>query len=219
MSFPSPKAALLFLLCFALSVAAQDITNSTDPDGSVYSEDPVLKYRPYFARSLPVQILVTGIVLTLVGVLFIHLIFTAQYHWTLAQVNYILQLSGVSTLFISLVATLHVVLSQSVEESLQWPYMLSYIAVDTPPLDNVDLKWTDLEQATWLVMDATTAGLIQVLFRVDRCLLQCSTSLQITHIHFLTLLYPSRIEARLIYMLLGKSSAMLCRSDTLTPSP
>ncbi|KZP28514.1 hypothetical protein FIBSPDRAFT_917685 [Athelia psychrophila] len=166
--------------------ATQDITNSTDPDGSVYSEDPVLKYRPYFARSLPVQILVTGIVLTLVGVLFIHLIFTAQYHWTLAQVNYILQLSGVSTLFISLVATLHVVLSQSVEESLQWPYMLSYIAVDTPPLDNVDLKWTDLEQATWLVMDATTAGLIQI-----------------THIHFLTLLYPSRIEARLIYMLLG----------------
>lgn len=162
MFLPSPKAVLLSLLCLALSVAAQDGTNSTEPDG--YPEDPVLQYRPNFARSLPVQILVTGIVLTLVGVLFIHLVFTAQYHWTLAQVNYILQLSGVATLFISLVATLHVVLSQSVQESLQWPYMLSYIAVDTPPLDAYNTTWTNLEQTTWLVMDATTAGLIQVLF-------------------------------------------------------
>src|SRR5882762_2498165 len=116
-------------------------------------------------RSLPVQILLTGVVLTLVAVLFIHLLFTVQYHWPLAQVNYILQISGVSTLLISLIATLHVVLAQSIRESLSWPYMLSYIAVDIPPLttDDDDINWTPLEQATWLVMNATTSGLIQVM--------------------------------------------------------
>lgn len=157
MSISSPKVILLSLLCFALSVVAD--TNSSDTG---YPNDPILEYRPNFARSLPVQILVTGVVLTLVAVLLIHLIFTYQYHWTLAQVNYILQLSGVSTLLISLVATLHVVLAQSVAESMQWPYMLSYIAVDTPPLEDDNSSWNTIEQATWLVMNATTAGFIQV---------------------------------------------------------
>lgn len=103
-------------------------------------------------------------VLTLVAVLFIHLIFTAQYHWPLAPVNYVLQLSGVTTLLISLIATLHVVLSATLAESEKWPYMLSYIAVNVPPLDleeNTD-NWTVAERATWLVMNASTSGLIQV---------------------------------------------------------
>jgi hypothetical protein len=145
---------------FTLSAAQ----NNTCDDGCDY--DPILQYRPNFARSLPVQILLTGVVLTLVAVLFIHLIFTFQYHWPLAQVNYILQISGVSTLLISLVATLHVVLAQSIRESRSWPYMLSYIAVDIPPLttDDDDVTWTSLEQATWLVMNATTSGLIQASF-------------------------------------------------------
>ncbi|PFH52174.1 hypothetical protein AMATHDRAFT_140740, partial [Amanita thiersii Skay4041] len=150
--------------------------------------DPYLKYKPPFVRSLPVQILLTGIVLTLVAVLFIHLIFTAQYHWPLAPVNYVLQLSGVTTLLISLIATLHVVLSTTMVESQHWPYMLSYIAVNVPPLD-VDYsttEWSTAERATWLVMNASTSGLIQI-----------------THIQFLTLLYPSRLEGRLIFALLG----------------
>lgn len=149
---------LLSSFLFTLSAAQ----NNTCDDGCDY--DPILQYRPNFARSLPVQILLTGVVLTLVAVLLIHLIFTAQYHWPLAQVNYILQVSGVSTLLISLIATLHVVLGQSIRESLSWPYMLSYIAVDLPPLaeDDNTMNWTPLEQATWLVMHATTSGLIQV---------------------------------------------------------
>lgn len=148
-------------LWFALSVAGD---NST-VDG--YNDDPILRYRPNFARSLPVQILLTGVVLTLVAVLFIHLLFTVQYHWPLAQVNYILQMSGVTTLLISLIATLHVVLAASIRESRTWPYMLSYLAVDTPPLvGDVALEsgWTVVEQATWLVMNATTSVLIQVSF-------------------------------------------------------
>ena len=108
--------------------------------------------------------MLTGIVLTLVAVLFIHLLFTAKYHWSLAPVNYVLQLSGVTTLLISLVATIHVVLSASFAESKRWPYMLSYIAVNVPPLDlgtNAE-GWTTAERATWLVMTASSSGLIQV---------------------------------------------------------
>ncbi|CAK5282348.1 unnamed protein product [Mycena citricolor] len=153
---------------------------------SRYAGDPYLKYRPAFARSLPVQILLTGVVLTLVAVLFIHLIFTAQYHWPLAPVNYVLQISGVSTLLISLVATLHVVLAATMNESEHWPYMLSYLAVNVPPTDNSTYGWSIAERATWLIMNASTSGLIQI-----------------THIQFLTLLYPSRMEARLIFALLG----------------
>jgi len=134
-----------------------------------YNEDPYLMYRPDFARSLPIQILMTGIVLTLVGVLLIHLLFTAQYHWPLAPVNYVLQVSGVVTLLISLIATLHIVLSAALKESKQWPYMLSYIAVNVPPVDteetdeyNVEFDWNLAERATWAIMSATMSGLIQV---------------------------------------------------------
>ncbi|KIY69512.1 hypothetical protein CYLTODRAFT_349490 [Cylindrobasidium torrendii FP15055 ss-10] len=151
-----------------------------------YDGDPYLQYRPAFARSLPVQILLTGIVLTLVSVLFIHLLFTAQYHWPLAPVNYVLQISGVITLLVSLIATLQVVLSAAVQESQKWPYMLSYIAVNVPPSEERDLRgWSIAEKATWMIMNATTSGLIQI-----------------THIQFLTLLYPSKLEARLVFSLL-----------------
>ncbi|KAJ2918545.1 hypothetical protein MD484_g1824, partial [Candolleomyces efflorescens] len=151
--------------------------------------DPYIKYRPDFARSLPVQILLTGIILTLVAVLFIHLMFTAQYHWPLAPVNYVLQLSGVTTLLISLIATIHVVLSATLAESERWPYMLNYIAVNVPPPLDTEFDsdmWSTAERATWLVMNASTSGLIQI-----------------THIQFLTLLYPSQLEGRLIFALLG----------------
>ncbi|KAJ7030005.1 hypothetical protein C8F04DRAFT_1115000 [Mycena alexandri] len=182
-------AAILSLVVLAVASNNSTLANSTIGNSNVsaaYAQDPYLKFRPAFARSLPVQILLTGVVLTLVVVLFIHLVFTAQYHWPLAPVNYVLQISGVSTLLISLVATLHVVLSATQNESQHWPYMLSYIAVDVPPLDNSTTGWSIAEKATWSVMTASTSGLIQI-----------------THIQFLTLLYPSRMEGRLIFALLG----------------
>ncbi|KAG7449709.1 uncharacterized protein BT62DRAFT_917339 [Guyanagaster necrorhizus] len=175
---PKAGAFLSFLSMLLYVVVADD---------AGLDADPYLQYRPAYARSLPIQILLTGIVLTLVAVLFIHLIFTAQYHWPLAPVNYVLQISGVTTLLISLIATLHVVLSATLEESQKWPYMLSYIAVNVPPMDTSETSiWTKAELATWLIMNAATSGLIQI-----------------THIQFLTLLYPSRLEARLIFYLLS----------------
>ncbi|KAJ3848890.1 hypothetical protein EV368DRAFT_67894 [Lentinula lateritia] len=161
--------------------------------------DPYLRYKPEFARSLPVQTLVTGVVFTLVAVLFVHIVFTGQYHWPLAPVNYALQLSGVVTLLVSLIATIHVIFSSAINESQHWPYMLSYIAVNVPPLDmlNVapdpdsdtpssEITWSPAERGTWLMMNASVSALAQI-----------------THIQFLTLLYPSRLEGRLIYCLLG----------------
>ena len=127
-----------------------------------YDDDPYLAFRPPFLRSLPIQILLTGIVLTLTAVLFIHLLLTAQYHWPLAPVNYVLQLSAVTTLLISLIATIHVVLSAALSESVKWPYMLSYIAVNVPPLEPGEGDWSCSEKATWLLMTASTSALIQV---------------------------------------------------------
>jgi hypothetical protein len=124
----------------------------------------MLQYRPPFIRSLPVQVLITGIIVALVAVLFIHLLVTFQYHWNLAPINYVLQLASVLSLLISLVASLHVMFQSTIEESLHWPYMLSYIAVDLPPLDPTltDPLWPTSQLAAWYIMDATTSGLIQV---------------------------------------------------------
>ena len=127
-----------------------------------YAFDPILRYRPAFARSLPVQILMIGIILTLTSVLLIHLLFTARYHWPLAPVNYALQMSAVTTLLISLIATLRVVLQTTTEVSQQWPYMLNYIAVDIPPLQDDTASWAVGELAAWLLMNAATSALIQV---------------------------------------------------------
>ncbi|PCH35804.1 hypothetical protein WOLCODRAFT_133986 [Wolfiporia cocos MD-104 SS10] len=149
-----------------------------------FPSDPILDFRPAFARSLPVQILCTGIVLTLSSVLLIQLIVTAQYHWPLAPVNFILQVSAVITLLITSIVTIQIVLSTVTKESRTWPYMLNYVAVDIPP--SVNTNWPTADLAAWLLMTATTSGLIQI-----------------THIQFLTLLFPSKLERRLIYSLLG----------------
>ena len=125
----------------------------------------MLKYQPNFASSLPVQVLLIGIIFTLTCVLLLHLCFTAQYHWPLAPVNFVLQMSGVLSLLISQIATLHVVMSTTMLESQNWPYMLTYLAVDVPPLYDAD-GWSTAELAAWLVMNATTSGLIQVRFRM-----------------------------------------------------
>jgi hypothetical protein len=128
--------------------------------------NPVLKYLPAFANSLPVQVFLAGIIFTLTCVLLIHLCFTAQYHWPLAPVNFVLQVSGVLSLLISQIATIHVILSTTSIESKTWPYMLTYLEVDIPPLYQEDEGWSTAELAAWLIMNATTSGLIQVRFRI-----------------------------------------------------
>jgi hypothetical protein len=84
--------AIFFTLIFQLS------STMAQNESSGYDSDPILQFRPTFVESLPVQILLTGVVLTLVVILLLHLLFTTQYHWPLAHVNYMLQLTGVVTL-------------------------------------------------------------------------------------------------------------------------
>ena len=74
-------------------------------------------------------------------------------------------MSGVLSLLISQIATLHVVMSTTILESRSWPYMLTYLAVDIPPLFDT-YGWSTAELAAWLIMNATTSGLIQVRFRI-----------------------------------------------------
>lgn len=158
------SGCVLLLLHFATMAQSQNDS---------YSQDPILSYRPPFVQSLPVQILVTGIALTLAAVLLLHLIFTAQYHWPLARTNYVLQLTGVTTLLISISATIFVVFSATIRQSQHWPYMLNYLAVQMPAANYTALNssdptviyehlWSTSERATWVVMNATTSVVVQV---------------------------------------------------------
>lgn len=204
---------LLLLLLLVVTLVSPAMAQNSSSQS--YDYDPILQYRPPFAQSLPVQILTTGVVLTLTVMLFLHLIFTAQYHWPLARLNYALQLTGVITLLASLIATLYVVFKSTVQESSHWPYMLSYIAVDMPKMSsNVTInstdpsilyqhQWSFAEMATWTVMNATTSVIVQVSqSHISRT--RHAHGSQITHVHFLTLLYPSDLEAKLIIFTLGK---------------
>jgi len=130
------------------------------PNG--YHNDPYIQFQPPYAYSLPIQILLTGMVVALVFVLFVQLLFTAQSHWPLAKLNYTLQLSGVSTLLLSQVATLVVVLRTTYHRSRSWPYMLDYIAVSVPITDPPKLAWNSTQLGCWYLMQAVTSGLVNV---------------------------------------------------------
>jgi hypothetical protein len=171
---------------------------------SGFSSDPILHYRPRFAHSYPTQLFVTGIILTLACVLIIHLIFTVQYHWRLARANYILQMSAALSLLGSLIASMYVILNSAIVQSQEWPFMLEYIAVDLPPLISSAPNWSMPRQLAWLIMNATTFALIQASCNHMHTSCEVTHSPpQITHIQFLTLMYPSGLEAKLIFLLLG----------------
>ncbi|WVQ72010.1 hypothetical protein IAR50_001554 [Cryptococcus sp. DSM 104548] len=143
--------------------------------------DPYLQYKPGLAYSLPIQILVNGITGTLLFVLLIHVLFTTQYHYPLAPLNYFLQLSSIVVVMISVIIKLVVMLRNCTVTTDRWPYGLDYAAVTIPPSN-----WSTGQNAAWFLLQALNAGLSNI-----------------THIQFLTLLYPSRTEARLIIFVLG----------------
>lgn len=147
------------------------------------ASDPLLALMPDFAFSMPAQIVVDGINIALISVLLIHLLFTVQYHFPLSRKNFYLQISSSLMLLISLSVTLHIVLTQLESESQRYPFMFPYIGIQLPPGDD---SWTKLQEVFFLLMRAITTALIHI-----------------THIQFLTLLFPSALEARLILWMLG----------------
>lgn len=159
----SPAWGLAIFMASSIAGARSHPTDQRPTNGSVpitnstLDRDPYLDFQPIFADSLPVQILLTGMVLALVFVLFVHLVFTAQYHWPLARLNYALQMSGVCTLMISLLTTLVVVLKDSYQKSRAWPYMLDYISQPVPLA-----SWTQPELVSWYFLQAAVSGIVNV---------------------------------------------------------
>lgn len=124
---------------------------------------------------------------------------TTQYHYPLAPLNYCLQLSSIITVLLGVGVRIGVILRHSSTNADQWPYDLDYVAVPVP-----SPAWNVGEDAAWYLLQAISNGLANVGG------LSCTNSnpSQLTHIQFLTLLYPSRTEARLIYFILGKLTAI-----------
>ncbi|CDZ97796.1 hypothetical protein [Phaffia rhodozyma] len=153
-------------------------------------EDPYLIYKPASAYSYATQLALNGIIFTLLVVLTIHLLFTVQHHYPLARLNFLLQFSGVIVTLAAVTATLAVTLRVGEQESSIWPYMNDFIYVEVPVR-----SWSASKLISWYTVEALSSGIVQI-----------------THIQFLTLLYPSALEARLIFGLLGPmalaSSAM-----------
>ncbi|WVF67483.1 hypothetical protein IAT40_002239 [Kwoniella sp. CBS 6097] len=147
----------------------------------IMEPNPYLQYQPKFAYTLPIQLLVNGITITLLCVLLIHLLFTTQYHYPLAPLNYILQLLSILVVTISVIIKIVVILQHSAHSADIWPFDLDYVAVTIPPM-----SWGTGKCAAWFLLQALNNGLSNI-----------------THIQFLTMLYPSRIEARLIMFVLG----------------
>ncbi|KAJ9476856.1 hypothetical protein PHBOTO_000540 [Pseudozyma hubeiensis] len=163
-----------------LPTAAVSIDGQPPPSSTA---DPLLALMPDFAFSMPAQIVVDGINIALISVLVIHLLFTVQYHFPLSRKNFYLQISSSLMLLISLSVTLHIVLDRLESESQRYPFMFPYIGIQLPPGDDT---WTKVQEVFFLLMRAITTALIHI-----------------THIQFLTLLFPSSLEARLIFWMLG----------------
>lgn len=133
--------------------------------------DPYLEYQPPFAYSLPIQLVVNGITVTLLAVLLMHLlcesisrtdgkslqIVTTQYHYPLAPLNYCLQLSSIVVVFISVIVKIWFILAYSSKSGDTWPYDLDYVAVSIPPP-----SWTLAQDAAWFLLQALNNGLSNV---------------------------------------------------------
>lgn len=131
---------------------------------SGYTTDPYLTYRPIFARSQPIQILITGITLTLVSVLLIQLLFSAPSHVRIARTNFFLQVSAAISILAWEIASLTLILNVSREQSKKWPFMLDYVAIDFPPLNDPRSHgtWSTAGLTAWLFMNAMVSALTQV---------------------------------------------------------
>lgn len=147
---PQHRAALGHKLRPRLSQTLSDATHDQ-------FRDPYLRYRPAFAYSLPVQTLLQGITLTLLSVLLTHILFTTQYHFPLSKFNYTLQLSGILLVLGSTIGNIVLTLKVQQKSSTQWPYMLNYVGVYTPPS-----SWGQGRKGAWYFLQSLCNGMVHV---------------------------------------------------------
>ncbi|KAL8292259.1 hypothetical protein RQP46_001725 [Phenoliferia psychrophenolica] len=143
--------------------------------------DPYLEAQPDFVYAMPVQVVVLGICVTLLSVLLVHLLFTVRYHFPLSKLNYCCQISAVILTLARTIAELRVLMIILMRQPQTWPYEFLYIEVTLPPA-----TWNRGALAAWLLIQALSILVLHA-----------------THIQFLTMLFPSALEARLILGFLG----------------
>lgn len=137
----------------------------------------------------------------------IHILFTTQYHFPLSKFNYLLQLSGILLVLGSIIGSIVVVMAAQERSSTHWPYMLDYISVNTPPS-----TWSKPQKGAWFFLQSLCNGMVHVSLRctvrrqLRLMIMLISVVIQLTHIQFLTLLFPSATEVKLIFLLLGQYS-------------
>ena len=145
--------------------------------------NPLSALQPAFVFSFVAQIILLTIVLTLVAVLLGLLLFTFRYHYPMAKVNCVVQLIAVAILLVSVVTSISIAVSEAKETSSTWPFTFDYIEVLIPNSD-----WSTGDRAAWLLLQGVVALAVHA-----------------THIQFLTLLFPSQLEVRLICGILGET--------------
>ena len=135
-----------------------------------------------FALSYPVQVSVAGMTTAFMVLLALHQCFTAAYHFPLDPLNFVLQLVSSIVYVVYHGATLGVQLRELDEFSHRWPHMFPYMAYRLPRYGH----WTTVQMVFFILAEALASLLAHA-----------------AHIQFLMLLFPSKLERRLIFWLLG----------------
>ncbi|GAA5908050.1 uncharacterized protein JCM6883_004100 [Sporobolomyces salmoneus] len=143
--------------------------------------DPLLAALPNFVYAMPVQLVILGITLCLLGMLLVHLLFTIRYHLPLSNLNYALQTSATMLSLANISIQLRLVMVNLYQNGRRWPFMFDYIEITLP-----DDDWSKAKRGGWLCMQGLNALIVHS-----------------THIQFLTMLFPSTLEVNLILGLLG----------------
>lgn len=135
-----------------------------------------------FALSYPVQVSMAGMTTAFMVLLALHQCFTAAYHYPLDPLNFVLQLVSSIVYVVYHAATLGVQLRELDQFSHHWPYMFPYMAYRLPRYGH----WTTVQMVFFILAEALASLLAHA-----------------AHIQFLMLLFPSKLERRLIFWLLG----------------
>ncbi|BGP12696.1 hypothetical protein JCM10213v2_000613 [Rhodosporidiobolus nylandii] len=182
---PSPTVTAL---APSISAALESMVAQNAEAAGVDEQDPLRAALPSFTYSMPVQLVIQGVTVTLLGLLLVHLLFTIRYHAPLSRTNYILQTMATVLSLANAGAQMHIVMSQLITTGQEWPFMFDYIEVAIPKK-----TWSKGERAAWLLLQGLNA-----------------LATHSTHIQFLTMLFPSTLEAKLILGLLGPLAIATC---------
>lgn len=177
-------------------------------DQPISSQDPVFSLQPKFSTSVICQSLAYGIVFALGFVLLGLLLFSSRYHWPLSKFNFCMQLTALSVFLLQMAISIPVLLVFTYHRSQDWPYMFDYIELALPRD-----TWSTPQTVLWMFLQGITALTVHVSSRTCGAgvpLLCLIIRLQSVHIQFLTLLFPSKIENKLILAMLGPLALLSC---------